>query len=278
MTKLQRILMTWLLLIVGSAMLTVSAQDDFNPGNPPEPDLRLRVSVSSERGNTSGSGTYLSGTKVKISTSSQSPDFTFAYWTLNGEKYSEQKQFEYVVADRNVNFVAIYDFTPVNPSEPQTPDTYRVYVSTNEPGSCSFNRDNGAKAKAGEYVTLIAAPSQGYKFKGWFLDGVKQSEQLTFNFYMPASNVNYEARFVYNPDSPDEPQGDGSQTGNITNSQVGDVNGDGTIDTSDAVMIIEHYIKGITDKLNKATADVNGDGKIDTTDAVKVINKYVNNE
>ena len=107
---------------------------------------------------------------------------------------------------------------------------------------------------------------------------MKQSDHLTFNFYMPASNVNYEARFVYNPDSPDEPQGDGSQTGNITNSQVGDVNGDGTIDTSDAVMIIEHYIKGITDKLNKATADVNGDGKIDTTDAVKVINKYVNNE
>ena len=64
MTKLQRLLMTWLLLIVGSAMLTVSAQDDFNPGNPPEPDLRLRVSVNSERGYTSGSGTYLSGTKV----------------------------------------------------------------------------------------------------------------------------------------------------------------------------------------------------------------------
>lgn len=271
--------MIWLLLIVGSTMLTVSAQDDFNPGNPPEPNLRLRVNVSSERGYPSGSGTYLSGTKVMISTSLRSEGFTFAYWTLNGEKYSEQQTFEYVVADRNVNFVAIYDFTPVNPSEPQTPDTYRVYVSTNEPGSCSFNRDNGAKAKAGEYVTLeVINPSQGYKFKGWFVDGVKQIDQLAFNFEMPASNVNYEARFVYNPDSPDEPQGDGSQTGNITNSQVGDVNGDGTIDTSDAVMIIEHYIKGITDKLNKATADVNGDGKIDTTDAVKVINKYVNNE
>ena len=35
---------------------------------------------------------------------------------------------------------------------------------------------------------------------------------------------------------------------------------------------------GITDKLNKATADVDGDGKIDTADAVKVINKYVNKE
>lgn len=161
MAKLQRLLVTWLLLIVGSAMFTVSAQDDFNPGNPPEPDLRLRVSVSSERGYTSGSGTYLSGTKVTISTSSQSPDFTFAYWTLNGEKYSEQQTFEYVVADRNVNFVAIYDFTPVNPSEPQMPDTYRVYLSTNEPGSCSFNRDNGAKAKAGTRVELRATPQSG---------------------------------------------------------------------------------------------------------------------
>ena len=59
---------------------------------------------------------------------------------------------------------------------------------------------------------------------------------------------------------------------------MGDVDGDGTIDTADAVMIIEHYIKGTTDKLNKATADVDGDGKIDTADAVKVINKYVNKE
>lgn len=274
----KRILMTWLLLLVSSTMVMVLAQDDFTPTNPPEPNLFLKVTVESDNGYVSGGGRYLSGTKVNINTSAKSKHFTFAYWTLNGEKFTEEQNFSYTLTDRNANFVAIYTFTPVSPEEPKTPDTYRVYLNTNEVGSCSFNRASGAKAKAGTYITLTAYPSQGYKFKGWFLDGVKQSEQLTFNYMMPAHDVTFETQFVYNPDSPDEPQGDGSQTGNISKYKKGDVNNDGEVNTADAVMIINHYVAGTTDKLDKVTADVNNDGDINTADAVKIINQYVNNE
>lgn len=46
--------MTWLLLLVSSAMVMVLAQDDFTPTNPPEPNLFLKVTVKSENGNVSG--------------------------------------------------------------------------------------------------------------------------------------------------------------------------------------------------------------------------------
>lgn len=278
MMKLQRILMTWLLLLVGGAMLSVSAQDDYDPANPPEPNLRLKVSVTASNGYASGSGTYLTGTAVRISTSAYSENYTFSHWTLNGEKYSEEKSFTYTVEDRNVNFVAVYDYTPVNPDEPKTPDTYRIYLSANDTKGCSFNRTSGAKAKAYTYVALTAYPSQGYKFKGWYLNGVKQSDALSFNYLMPASDISFEAKLVYNPDNPDEPESDGSQSGNISKNQKGDVNGDGEADTADAVLIINHYVDGTTDKLSTSTADVNGDSVIDAADAVQIISAYVNNE
>ncbi len=270
--------MTWLLLLAGGTMLTVSAQDSYSPDNPPEPNLRLKVSVTADNGYASGSGTYLSGTVVTISTSAYNENYTFAYWTLNGEKYSEERTFTYSVADRNVNFKAVYDYTPVNPDEPKTPDTYHVYLSANDTNACSFNRTSGTKAKANTYVTLTVYPSQGYKFKGWYLNGVKQSDALTFNYLMPASDISFEVQLVYNPDSPDEPESDGSQSGNISKNPKGDVNGDGVTDTADAVLIISHYVEGTTDKLNKLTADVTGDGVVDTADAVKIIDTYVNNE
>ncbi len=278
MKTLQRILTAWLLLLAGGTMLTVSAQDGYSPDNPPEPNLRLKVSVTATNGYASGSGTYLSGTEVAISTSAYSENYTFAYWTMNGEKYTEEQTFAYTVTDRNVNFNAVYDYTPVNPSEPKTPDTYHVYLSCDEANSCSFNRTSGARAKAGTYVTLTVNPSQGYKFRGWYLDGVKQSDALTFNYLMPASDISFEVQLVYDPDNPDEPESDGSQSGNISKSPKGDVNEDGVADTADAVLIISHYVEGTTEKLSTSVADVTGDGTIDTADAVKIINTYVNNE
>lgn len=275
---LQRILSAWLLLLVGGAMLTVSAQDDYDPSTPPEPNLWIKVSVTSSNGYASGKGTYLSGTDVNISTSAYNENYTFAYWTLNGEKYTEEQSFTYTVTDRHVNFVAVYDFTPVNPDEPKTPDTYHVYLGSNDSNGCSFNRTNGAKAKAGNYVTLTAYLSQGYKFKGWYLNGVKQSDETSFNYMMPAADITFEVELEYDPDDPSEPESDSSQSGNISKDPDGDINGDGVADTADAVQIINHYVEGTSDTLSLREADVTGDGSVDTADAVKIINKYVNNE
>ncbi len=55
---------------------------------------------------------------------------------------------------------------------------------------------------------------------------------------------------------------------------LGDVNGDGAIDTADAVLVLQRAAELIDDNaLNAAAADVNGDGAIDTADAVLILQK-----
>ena len=54
----------------------------------------------------------------------------------------------------------------------------------------------------------------------------------------------------------------------------GDVNGDGAVDTADAVLVLQRAAKLIDDNaLNAAAADVNGDNVIDTADAVLILQK-----
>ncbi len=54
----------------------------------------------------------------------------------------------------------------------------------------------------------------------------------------------------------------------------GDVNGDGAVDTADAVLVLQRAAKLIgDDNLNTVAADVNGDNTIDTADAVLILQK-----
>lgn len=52
----------------------------------------------------------------------------------------------------------------------------------------------------------------------------------------------------------------------------GDVNGDGIVDLTDAVMILYASLGVDQENYNKDAADVNGDGKVDVTDAILVVN------
>lgn len=54
----------------------------------------------------------------------------------------------------------------------------------------------------------------------------------------------------------------------------GDVNGDGSIDTADAVMVLQYAANLIgQDGLDAVAADVNGDGAVDTADAVLILQR-----
>ena len=117
-------------------------------------------------------------------------------------------------------------------------------------------------------------PKQGYEFLGWFDNGKKIGSSQTFYYFMPTKEVTLTARFEYNPTNPDEPNGTG-QTG-VSNNSAGDVNNDGVINTSDAVLLTNHYVEGTTSEISSSVADLNSDGVINTTDAVLLINKYVN--
>jgi hypothetical protein len=55
---------------------------------------------------------------------------------------------------------------------------------------------------------------------------------------------------------------------------LGDVNFDGVVNVTDAVIVINHYQARTTEELDFNVSDVNGDNNINVTDAVGIINIY----
>lgn len=58
-----------------------------------------------------------------------------------------------------------------------------------------------------------------------------------------------------------------------TSLQVGDVNGDGEVDLSDAIMVTYYSLHVVPANFNETLADVNADGEIDLSDAIIIIYK-----
>ena len=55
----------------------------------------------------------------------------------------------------------------------------------------------------------------------------------------------------------------------------GDVNGDGVVDTQDAIKVVQHYLGKNPTDFNIQAADVNNDGLVDTQDAIQIIKIYL---
>lgn len=253
----------------------VAQEDGYNPANPPEPNAWFTVRTQADGlAYTSGGGTFVQGTAISLSTSAQTENYTFSHWTKNGEWFADTRQFTYQV-EENAVFTAVYDFTPTDPNEPAAYNKYRLYLTTNADGGCSFNCTSGTKVEADTYVLLEAYPSSGYDFKGWYMNGQLIAESRQLYYPMPSHNVELSTRLVFNPVSPGEPGGTGQ--GDVANSKMGDANGDGEVNTSDAVTIVDYYVSATaTERL--PNGDLNGDGEVNASDAVLLIDKYIMGE
>lgn len=273
MTKRIICVFAMLLLIVAGAWA-----DDYNPQNPPDPNayFKLTVSVSpSEAGYYSGGGKYKAGQQVWVTTSSRA-NYDFQYWTCDGVRISDESSFYYTMPQKAANLVAVYAFNPSNPADPTTANAYRLYLESNLEGSCTFNITSGAKQNANQYISVSAQNvSPGFQFLGWYLNDEMINENLSFWYQMPANDATLTARFVYNPDSPGNPL---SIQMNIDNATIiiGDVNGDGFVTPSDAIMILYHYFEVNLNGFNEKAADINGDGFITPADAIAALYMYFN--
>lgn len=260
----------WLVFL--TSLPAVWAQDDYNPTNPPDPQQLYNVIVTAsptEAASTSGNGQYLNGVRVYINCSLKKTDFVFKHWTLNGEVYSTERSFYYTVGTENVHFVAHFDYAPTSPSDPSSSDAYRLYLQSNPEGACSFNIDNGKKVEFDNYQLVTAYPNQNYDFVGWYDNGQLVSENITFNYLMPARKATLVAHFNFNPASPQDPEGDGTQD-NVQTTQTGDVTKDGVINVKDVVAVINRCLDSENEEVG--LYDVTGDGKVDVKDVVQVIN------
>lgn len=261
-----------LFLFTGGAAM---AQDDFDPDNPPEPQMLYRITMESspsEAGYVSGAGQYTEGTQVTIRTSLKSNDYTFLYWTKDGEVYSDEMSLTYTVGTNNAHFVAVYEYNPGNPGEPYTINDRHLYLNCIPDEACSFNRTNGAMASVNLATSVRAYPNQGFKFQGWYEGDVLVSEQNPMSYTMPDRNVTLTAQFVYDPDNPDEPSGNQED---VENGLIGDVNKDNVVTIADVTALV-NIILGKDGRepyqYDHTAANVNGDSSITIADVTALVN------
>ena len=264
--------------------MTMQAQNDFNPADPAEPQVPvfyypLTVACDpTQAGNVAGSGNYAPGTTRTVSTSAKS-GYSFSHWTLNGVRIEDPASFSYTTVAGPMAFVAHYDLDPVDPAEPTMNVKSHLYLASEPEGICTFNRTSGALVQADNYVTLnVTNCDQWYEFTGWYKGNELVSNVASFNYlaeYAAATLTAHFRELPFTPTNPDEPV---SQGGNIQTLQTGDANGDGSVDVTDAVAVINAYLTSDQSGINAGVADVNHDGVIDITDAVAIINLYLNSQ
>lgn len=207
------------------AAMAGSAQNGtLDPNNPPEPSAKYRLTVKAqpaEAATTSGSGEYAEGTNVTVKATAKA-NYVFKYWTLNGIQQSQTAtSFKINMPTEDLEYVAVFeyvkpDYNPANPGEPQyiTPE-YALYLMAEPAGGGTFNRTSGAKVKEEATLNIKATPATGYQFVGWYdADGLLLSNTQTLNYMMPSHAVTLTARFIYNPNSPNEPSGNQTDVDN----------------------------------------------------------------
>lgn len=253
----------------------------YIPDNPDEPlneanklaAWKVNVTLQDEAaGVVSGTGRYQYGTAVTVSTSPNA-GYEFEHWLKGTEVYATTPSFTYTVVAEDVTFVAVYTFVGI--PEPPAPVTHKLNLVASPAGSCTFSVASGSDIEEDTDYSVTVTPGMEHDFVGWYVNGAKVSESLTYSTYMGTEDVTLTAVFNYNPTNPDEPSSDEYIECVV---KKGDVNKDGNVNVSDAVDLIGYYLTNTTDQLDAAIADVDGSGVINVSDAIEIIDMYINNK
>ena len=145
-------------------------------------------------------------------------------------------------------------------------------------------------------ATVFAADGEilEFDFKAWgegsytywdkcsfSINGVEQisygayqnAEWETYSVYLPAGVCTLE--WSYTKDSSVNPEGDGFAIDNVvirSSALRGDVNGDGNVNITDAIKLINYLANGNAEGINLNAANCNGDSTVNITDAIMLIN------
>ncbi len=207
--KTARYILTLLALLVWGA----AARADYTPPDPPEPgvDFTLTTSmVPSDGGrlNVGESQVYPFGKSVRL-VAYPAAGFRFVGWHgPEGEILSASADYTFVMPARDLHVTALFRYDPDSPEEPEQPDLDRF--STLTLGSYP---DEGADALYGEgtyevgsQVRVHVYARTGFRFVNWTCDGVEVSTSADFRYTVPSGNPHLVANFIYDPDSPAEPE------------------------------------------------------------------------
>lgn len=181
----------------------------YEPGSPAEPVQGEELvyyrldAVAGQGGTVSGSGRYQSGKSITLNASCNT-NFEFDSWTdENGETLSTSSQLIYIKKACNETLTANFRYNPNSPTEPSDPVLrHNITLTSTEGGTV---RSSAAIVLKGSKATITATPNDGYVFIGWYAGGKLYTEQSSFEYIMGDEDVEFEARFEFNPENPSEP-------------------------------------------------------------------------
>lgn len=178
-----------------------------SPGEPAEPNTTLyyKLTLQGSQGCTvSGGGRYLYGKSVYVSASVES-GYNFVSWKNEaGEVVSTSSSFYYTKKDVNETLTATCVFNPSSPNSPGDPILKHWVKATCTDGGTITGSTNH-RILEGDSYSLYAYTNTGYRFLGWYKEGEFYTALTSFSIKMGKEDVNYEARFVFDPSSPSEP-------------------------------------------------------------------------
>ena len=188
---------------------TLIANYAFTPSNPSEPSepsttLYYRLGLKATQGcSVSGAGRYLAGKTVSVSASVES-GYSFLGWTnLKGETVSNSTSFSYTMPVDGDTLTANCVFNPGSPAEPSDPILKHNITATCSDGG--YYSGSTGRFLEGSTCSLSANANTGYDFVGWYLNGELYTNLRSFSYTVGKENLNFYAKFVFNPSSPSEP-------------------------------------------------------------------------
>jgi len=139
-------------------------------------------------GFTEGSGEYEPGTEVNI-TAMPATGFEFVHWTdEQGNEISTEEAFIYTMPSEFVNLIAVFQMQLVEPQ------LYSLEVNTSHAGAGTT--EGAGTYPEGEQIAITVNPEENSPFLNWTDgSGFMLSEDLSFNFTMPARDVVLTANF-----------------------------------------------------------------------------------
>lgn len=199
-------------------MMPASAADlvinvEYNPASPSDPQpgdttkkYKLTL-VSNPVGSCYlyGGGEYEAGADVGIEANMYN-GYEFINWTRDGEEIGTRYYDSFTMPASDVVLTANFRYNPVDPSDPDQPKLLHPLTATAFPPGAGYFYTSATEVQFGDSYYVEAYPNEGYKFKGWLINGVAQEETSYYlHGVMTDAGAQVVGLFVYDPSSPSNP-------------------------------------------------------------------------
>ena len=199
--KRTNIILVFLSILIGALVATSCSKDHDIPtgkvfnadsgGGYAVDSLTISVTANpSEGGTVTGGGKYQKG-KTCVVAASANEGYVFSNWTENGTQVSTSDSYSFTVdADRTLvaNFVELQ------------PNQYLIQVVIGPGGGGTATISGGGTTGSYTYnqqCTVVATLATGYHFMGWYKNGTRVSQELSYTFPV-VDSCTLEARFEIN--------------------------------------------------------------------------------